>query len=160
MTYKIEVTGLEETKQHLRGLAVHLASFWPEVWDEVSASISVEEALWFESHGDGSWTPLSPAYAAYKSVVLPGQPILVASGELRSSLTDPAQLVLEITPDALFLGSRVSYARYHQEGTENMPARPVLIPAIRVWDIIDSVVKRQLGGGRFNPRSWMSYGVL
>lgn len=96
------------------------------------SAIAAAETEWFATEGEGSWKQLSAAYAAQKAMVFPGQPILVATGDLRDSLTTPTRLAQSIGPDSLSVGSDVSYAAYHQSGTQFMPARPPLIPVTKM----------------------------
>jgi phage gpG-like protein len=50
--------------------------------------------------------------------------LLVASGRLRASLAGTQSG--RVTADTLELGTDVPYARFHQYGTRNMPARRIL----------------------------------
>jgi phage gpG-like protein len=74
----------------------------------------------------GAWAPLSPPYARWKAKRRPGKPILVFDGDLRDSLTIPGDGVWEVWHRGFVIGTAVEYATYHQNGTPNMPARPVL----------------------------------
>ena len=58
-----------------------------------------------------------------------GTPLLVRTGALRDSLIGPgaAGHVEEIASQTLALGSRISYAMFHQLGTRHMPARPIIV---------------------------------
>ena len=53
-------------------------------------------------------------------------PILVQSGRLQDSLTNPnhPESIAKILPRSLTLGSNVPYARIHQKGSPTMPKRP------------------------------------
>ena len=63
----------------------------------------------------------------------PGQghslPLLVRTGALRDSLTQPvaAGHVEESDRQTLSIGSRLPYALFHQTGTRRMPARPIIV---------------------------------
>lgn len=74
------------------------------------------------------WAALSSNYRIYKSIVRPGAPILTFDGDLRASLGrargDGA--IRSIRGNRLTYGTRIHYAVYHNKGTRNMPARPVL----------------------------------
>lgn len=73
----------------------------------------VREALreWFESEGDGSWEPLSPTYAAWKSQHFPGKGINRATDVLFKSMTgDGDGSILSVSGNKLTLGSRIPYA--------------------------------------------------
>jgi len=77
-------------------------------------------------HNMPPFAPLSPRYARWKSRRYPGAPILVRSGRLRDSLTNPnhPDAIATVTPQSLTYGTSVPYAAYHQLGTQRMPARP------------------------------------
>lgn len=85
----------------------------------------------FKAQGRRSkWAPLTPAYAAYKSRVRPGRPLLVFDGDLRASLTGNNKRkgwLYNARSRRLVMGSKVPYAQYHQDGTSRMVARPLFI---------------------------------
>lgn len=126
-----EVIGADVTVAHLHGYAEHLKDF-RDLWPDVVEAFVAREDLWFGKQGEGSWPPLSPEYAAWKAVVHPGKPMLVVSGDLRESLTLPGRAKLAETDYMLVLGSSDPKAKWHQHGTAKMPARPPLIPTIRL----------------------------
>jgi hypothetical protein len=79
--------------------------------------------------GDGKrWAPLSARYAAEKSRAYPGRPLLVRTSVLRSALTGGGRgsrvRTTKTTLEVGVKGKPAEYARYHQEGTPIMPARP------------------------------------
>jgi phage gpG-like protein len=74
----------------------------------------------------GKWAPLSPPYARFKARVRPGRPILVFDGDLRREMTVPGKGVYEVWPKGMTVGTDIDYAKYHQKGTPNMPARPLM----------------------------------
>lgn len=84
----------------------------------------------FESEGGRSraWRPLSPGYAAQKLARFGQRSILVATGDLRDSLSRTGGRHIEqvIGEDSLKFGTSVPYASYHQGGTERMPQRRIL----------------------------------
>ena len=90
-----------------------------------------KERNWFDSEAKGTWPALSPAYARWKAVAYPGRPIMVRTGDLRSTLTS-GKAVLAKTDDSLFLGTSVPYAAYHARGAGNLPQRPPLIPTVSI----------------------------
>jgi phage gpG-like protein len=59
----------------------------------------------------------------------PDAPLLVRTGALRDSLTQPvaAGHVAELDRQTLTMGSRLPYALFHQTGTRRMPARPIIV---------------------------------
>lgn len=80
------------------------------------------------------WEPLSARYAAWKESKRPGKPILVFDGVLKASLTRTGSegSIREIYSDrgrhGFVVGTNVEYAEAHQNGTDIMPARPILYP--------------------------------
>ncbi len=87
------------------------------------------ERAQFGSEGGraGQWAPLSATYAAWKAANFPGKPLLQLTGILSESLQgDNPWYIERITPKSLELGTRVSYARFHQRGTGKMPMRSVI----------------------------------
>lgn len=94
----------------------------------------------FSAEGPG-WQPLSESTQADRARLGVGasHPILNRSGgrttkggrkggALRKSLTTRGATgaVLEPQVDGIFMGTKDSVARYHQDGTSKMPARPVV----------------------------------
>jgi len=136
----VEVEGLDDAELRLRKLAallLDLRPFWPKV-----------VPLWIQwmgeqfdtqgSFGLGSqWAALSPKYAAWKAIHYPGKPILSADGDLRRAATTPrrkvAPLSLELSiepyvhgPGRMNRKPRTIFPTWFQEGTERMPARPLV----------------------------------
>lgn len=96
----------------------------------------------FESEGIGAdrWHELA-AYTVYERLRLgfPGEhPILVRTGALRASLTDETSLALEerrAGDCSATIGTSDPRFIWHQEGTPNMPARPM-------WPVEGSAYER------------------
>jgi phage gpG-like protein len=82
----------------------------------------------------GGWAPLSPRYAAWKSVHFPGSPVMVQTGELFRSLTSLTNSAETITPTSASFGTTVEYAKFHQYGTRKMPARTIIFCPIEFAD--------------------------
>jgi len=86
----------------------------------------------FESGGalgrSGRWRELSPATMRRKGAG--AWDVLDNTGELRASLASPESpyAYAQLSPDLMTLavGTLVPYAPYHQFGTRNMPARPLV----------------------------------
>ena len=84
----------------------------------------------FETGGRGMWKDLDPLYAARKAVAHPGKGILRRSDvyfEAATKLNHPGNLA-EYGPTEMVLGVRgstVEHAAFHEEGTEDLSARPV-----------------------------------
>lgn len=87
-------------------------------------------------HSGEPWAQLSPKYAAWKEEHFPGMPILVATGDMRAAALSPEAIF--VTGDSLTYSVEAP-AGWHQDGTENMPARPLVRLPSRVrrgWDRI------------------------
>lgn len=73
----------------------------------------------FGSQGgrSGGWKPLTPRYLARKAAQGYDPRILHRTLRLRKSLTmETADTIRRITPDEMFVGSRVPYGIHHQHG--------------------------------------------
>ncbi len=92
---------------------------------------------WFRSNraiftlkGPGKYTDLSEKYKIQKQKAVGFvYPILKRSGLIEKSITDPSDpnsINLIINGSTLILGTKVSYAPYHQFGTKTLPVRPVI----------------------------------
>lgn len=122
---EVELVGFDAAERNLRGFAatmLDLRPFWPLV---VPLFISWM-AQQFDTEGDWggeAWAPLTADYAAYKAQRYPGKSILIASGELRQAASRPARIA---TPSSLTLTISDRTIEYHQDGSDKMPARPVI----------------------------------
>ena len=74
----------------------------------------------------GKWSPLSRDYGRWKATVRPGRPLLVFDGDLKREMTVRGHGVDVVTPTSMTVGTDLSYARYHQQGTTRMPARRLI----------------------------------
>ena len=82
----------------------------------------------FDSGGRGLWADLDPLYAARKAVAYPGKDILRRDDDYFKAATTPnhASGHVEVGPTELVLGvSGLGYPAFHEEGTEDLSARPV-----------------------------------
>lgn len=83
-------------------------------------------------HYGPGWASLSPGYRAWKMKRRPGRKILVFDGDLRSAAA-PATArgfdIYKVTDRRMEVGvsdAMTPHAKYHQNGTKHMPARPVM----------------------------------
>lgn len=83
------------------------------------------EAETFSSEGHGSWSPLSPAYAAWKGRHYPGKTIMRREDDLFHSLTDNLDIEI-MEPDYAIFGTADPVAEFHQRGMGNLPRRKVI----------------------------------
>jgi hypothetical protein len=123
--FTIRVTGDEAFNRKLAQLQLFLndlRTFWPLL---VPVFIGWMGAQFSSEGGWGGqeWAPLSPAYAVWKSQHFPGKSILIREGALRRAASEPRR---EATPRTLTLWIDDPKVAYHQEGTDQMPARPLI----------------------------------
>lgn len=77
----------------------------------------------------GSWAPLSPSYYAWKKVRFPitADQILVQTGKLYTLVSNASSNSgSDISDQGMELVVPGNIARWHQFGTRNMPARPIV----------------------------------
>ena len=128
---RIRVADIGLVKQRMVDLSTPFREF-QEDW-------FANEQIIFSSQGIPAWPALSPAYAARKARVAPGQTILRLTDRLYDSLTSmTADSVYEVAPQRLRIGTTVPYGQYH---TRRRP-HVVMLPATwqqlvaRVWTYI------------------------
>lgn len=95
---------------------------WPKVADEFDRI--VESIFHNEGGASGQWEPLSDKYADRKS---PDHGLLRRSDALFTSLTRKyaRHAIFRVRKDGFTRGSSLKYFQFHQNGTRNMPARPI-----------------------------------
>jgi phage gpG-like protein len=118
-------------------LVGHRATNMRPAFARVGEHLRQAEQQLFRTSGASSgnpWPPLQPSTVASKArsknptVRANAQKVLIATGDLRTSLTRSHGKghVERATDDGLVFGSRVSYGRFHQHGTKNMRQRRVV----------------------------------
>ena len=128
----IGMTALESIFDHVK----QIPDDWRNAWEPMAEDFHAAEAQIFAEQGPG-YAPLRPRYAAWKAKHYPGMPILVRTGALELSLTDPTAdgAIYEINPTSMELGTDLktrdghyTLGMLHQTGTRRgMPARPPVI---------------------------------
>lgn len=119
---RIEFGGAPEQLQKLAVFMTDLRTFWPRI-------VPLVTGWWreqFDTQGGFAgkeWAPLSPDYAARKAVMFPGKPILQATGALKQAASRPSRVQ---TPVSLTLTIDDPKLEYLQDGTDRMPARPLV----------------------------------
>lgn len=130
--------GNETGEQTLERLAVaferadaEMADFGKHIFPELIPVLEAAVGRQFDGEGGGpnagGWPQLTEAYAAWKEGRYPGQPILVATGDLREALTvdGSAHALRDYSSTQFNFGTEgLPYASFHQLGTSRMPARP------------------------------------
>lgn len=79
--------------------------------------------------GGEQWAPLSESTILQKAQHGGGSSILIDTGQLRQAASRPTRLA---TPSSLTLTIEDRTIEWHQEGTDRMPARPVIPDALPV----------------------------
>jgi phage gpG-like protein len=128
--FRITVQGEQRLRQALNRLATSIQDYSP-AWKPITQIFRDAMRGQFATggaRGGKKWAPLSRAYSRWKERVAPGRPILVLTGDLVLSLTSrTGDTIQNEQPLSLALGTTLPYAKYHQNGTRRMPARPPLV---------------------------------
>lgn len=143
----VAIPGLQPLTVALSRLRTDIAD-WRPFWEQRFAPFFYRQTLEnfvLEGAGTGGrWAPLSPAYALWKARRFPGTGILVRSGALKASLTQPKAegAVFRAGPTSLEIGTSIPYAMAHQNPKpgSRLPQRPPL----RVDDAFMRVVGKSL----------------
>jgi phage gpG-like protein len=114
------IEGVDETLQQMIDRSQDMSG----AWDDVIEIYIRGETDWFESQGEGSWPPLSHSYEEWKSKHYGGEPMLVRTGRMRSTVIPPS--VINAGTDYIELGTDDPIAALHQEGTGRLPRRKVI----------------------------------
>ncbi len=117
--FTAEVDGVRELDRAFNRVDQFISDFrslWPAVTDRVYRIIGRAFDTEGGSTAAGKWKALSPAYAKWKAIHYPGQPILRATNTLFESMTDPeaADAIFRPEKDQLTIGTKTPYARKHQ----------------------------------------------
>jgi hypothetical protein len=126
----LEVMGESQIHYKLSRFAAAVAD-WTGLWEQLIADFKEMEVEQFDSEGSRmgvDWVQLSDnppgqGYASYKEQVRPGTKILYFDGDLFEAVTNP---VVDIQPEEMTIAVFSSVFAYHQQGTENMPAREIV----------------------------------
>jgi phage gpG-like protein len=129
--------GLATTTTRLTRLSASVAD-WTPFWNFYFSPLFYkrEQEIFASSGGGGgtkTWAALSPMYAKWKARHVPGGGILIASGDLKASLTRPfsAGSVYQASAQSLMIGSSLPYARAHFTGTGPQSKGPKSLPKRR-----------------------------
>jgi len=120
---------------------------------EIVKDFHESEQRQFESQGDygaGGWQPLASTTIERKERGGFPLDILVRTGALKESLAGKTGHTIEvIKPLEMQVGTTLPYARFHQEGTGIMPARPIIMlpeeQKTRMHKIIHRYLVKQAG---------------
>ena len=130
----------------IRNLPVLNLNWWAPTQRQWAPVLLKDHAVPWRQESDPTtgrpWASLSKTYREQKQKRYPGQPILRATGKMQDTV--------KIQPKGDgFQVKTTRYGRYHQTGTEKMPARPwVGIPDTSLKHIVPIAWKNILS----NPR--------
>jgi hypothetical protein len=148
-------------------------SDWKPLFHSFGSLFKAQMVEQFETEGKmsgKSWPKLSDAYAAWKEQKYPGNPIGVLTGAMRSAMIGGVGYSELILPTSASYGMSesspaVGYAHYFNDGTEKMPARPVIrvtprwgtqfqkLTALWLREQMMAAGLMGKGSGAVNPRS-------
>lgn len=145
----MNVNGVALIDRELLALETRAHDLLP-AFEAIAELFAEGERQQFDSEGawgSGAWSPLSPAYAVRKHAQYPGTKILERTGDLKRSLTERPFGVELISPFAMVVGTNISYAHFHQDGTSRMPRRPPLAMPPQQRVAITKVLQRWVRTG-------------
>lgn len=127
MRLELEAFGDVQFSREILRVGANARNMRP-AFDEIHDIVRGAEKQQFSTQGaafSGGWKPLAPSTVAEKAAKGLDRRILHRTLRLRTSLTTKhgRDHVYRATADEMFVGTRVSYARWHQLGTERMPQR-------------------------------------
>lgn len=123
--FTADVLGVTQLDRALSRLSVRTSNLI-RPFEEVGSLLRDQLKERFDAEGHG-WQKLSTRYAAWKEKKYPGKTILRRTDRMYSSLVRknaPGNVSQVRAMDAAF-GTTVPYARHHQTGTGQMPAREI-----------------------------------
>lgn len=126
----MQSTGIDETRQLLRGMA-HRAGDLRPVWPVIGDAVAGEAALMFRTGGASAgrpWAPLTPRYRAWKIKKHYDPRTLIRTGAMMRSLTSRPMGIENHAATYAEFGTRDPNLHWHEHGTRKMPARPVMRP--------------------------------
>ena len=125
---EFEVRGIQSYIKRLQGVSDQLDS--SEEFYRGPAVRIMKRAFSDIFRGEGStrltprWKPLAPSTRARRARRGGRGKILWDTGRLRASyVTNPT---VQVSKEGLRMGSNLPYARFHEQGTRYIPARPVV----------------------------------
>lgn len=142
------------------------------LFDEIASYFNALERQIFNQEGafrGARWDENSPGYAAKKRAHYGGKPVMELTGALRQSLTTKGGpgTVRDITADTLVVGTSLSYAAKHHEGSSDdfyipepfnmtvhgVPARPLMAWADEDTSVIEGLALEWAEKGTLRGRA-------
>ena len=122
--------------QQIGDLSPAFEAIGEDLLGDFAANMTMEGGLYgktarsYLGEAAGPWKPLADSTVRERERLGYGgaHPILQRKGELRESLTIRGGVgnVFEVSPDRLRVGTSLFFAFFHQDGTQKMPARPLV----------------------------------
>jgi phage gpG-like protein len=133
MSVRIDLSGWGEEADRAERWAALLGDI-REIAPDVFSHLEQQQKQNFEGEGltyyGREWPRLSPRYKRWKDRHYPGRKILVLTGAMKHSLTrrrDRNAIREKVGPSELVFGSKDRKAMWHQDGTEHMPMRTIIM---------------------------------
>lgn len=146
-----DAAGWAEARQKIHDMRERAQNFTP-VWNEVLDWWAHQNRVHFGSRGrrwKTPWKELSPAYLAAKRAEGWQGDILIRTSDLMRSLSDRPLSIERISPMEVTAGTRVRYARFHQDGTKFMPARRLVNAAqVKAEGVVSEIAANWITTGR------------
>lgn len=149
-TIKIDGRSIAPLRRKIHAMRERAGNLIP-AWNELLDWFADQERLQFGSRGQRwhtLWPELTRETVASKRALGYTGDILIRETDLLRSLTDRPLSVERLTAREAVAGTRIRYARYHQDGTRRMPARK----------LIDAGVIAQEGAASDAVASWITRG--
>ncbi len=130
--FTVEVEGLNELVASFNLVEKGLLDFrqlgaWKGVRGEFYQIMKEQFGSEGASGKSGKWKPLTPKYKAIKDMKFGPLPILQRTGKMYRSMTGQSpDSVVEESAQEMSIGTKVSYAAYHQRGSGRLPKREVI----------------------------------
>ncbi len=156
-----KISGDREVRELLRAMrerARDAGPAWPKVGDYIADQVGRQ----FDSEGAHFGTPWDPRRPDYGPRARMGGepgwdalrpdfghgPLLVQTGELRRSFTSRPMSVERYEPTRAVFGSDDYRAPFHQHGTDDTPARPILLATDLMAQDASAILARYIVEGR------------
>lgn len=146
----VSTTGLSAAARKLAetgARARDLRPAWPAVGDYMARTAAQQFATEGARLGT-PWSPLKPPYLRWKIRHGFSPAILIRTGAMRDSYTSRPMSVEEYGRSSAEFGSDDPKAHFHQFGTRNMPARPILTKTPEMEGTVGDVLAHYIATGR------------
>lgn len=127
---RVQIYGAEKAENTLKDIKDRTDNFRPVLrWAQrklerdFSENFNTFGSLSAKAMLKGGWPPLDLSYGAWKATRYPGAPIMVQTGETLFRVTHPD---VDMSDNKVTISVPGKIAKFHQFGTTNMPARPLL----------------------------------